>query len=195
MIGLTGGMASGKSTVARMMEEMGAAVIDADVVAREVVEPGGPAWRELVEAFGPSILNADGHLDRRALARLAFADAASLDKLNRATHPHIIAAIRRRLAALAAAGTAVAVIDAALLFETGLAAEVDQVWVVTARREQQIARARLRDALEPEEVEARLASQWPIEDKVMRADVVIDNSGTLPETRRQVEAAWRRIAE
>lgn len=195
MIGLTGAMGAGKSTVARILESLGAAVIDADAVAREVVEPGRPAYQELVAAFGPAILQPDGRLDRRALAGLAFADAAGVERLNRATHPHIIAEIRRRLAALAAAGTAVAVVDAPLLFETGLAGSVDQVWVVTARPEQRLARARRRNALGTDEVRARLAWQWPEEDKVKRADVVIDNSGTLARTRRQVEAAWRRIAQ
>lgn len=193
VIGLTGGVATGKSTVARMLAELGAAVVDADAVARRVVEPGLPAWEALRAAFGPGILHEDGRVDRRALARLAFGRADNLDKLNRATHPFIRAELERHLAALAAAGTPVAVLDVPLLFEADLTAMVDEVWVVVCDRAAQVARLVARSDLTEEEAEARIDSQLPLEEKARRADVVIDNGGTLAETRRQVRAAWERL--
>lgn len=194
VIGLTGGIATGKTTVARMLAELGAAVVDADAVARRVVEPGLPAWRDLVAAFGPDVLLPDGRVNRPLLARRAFGgDREALERLNRATHPHILAAIRRRLEELAAAACRVAVLDAPLLLETGLDALADQVWVVRAERRQQVDRLAARNDLDPAEAAARIEAQMPLEEKVRRADVVIDNAGTLEETRRQVVAAWERL--
>lgn len=194
VIGLTGGIATGKTTVARMLAELGAAVVDADAVARRVVEPGLPAWRDLVAAFGPDVLLPDGRVNRPLLARLVFGgDREALERLNRATHPHILAAIRRRLEELGAAACRVAVLDAPLLLETGLDALVDQVWVVRADRALQVDRLAARNDLDPGEAAARIDAQMPLEEKLRRADVVIDNAGSLEETRRQVVAAWERL--
>lgn len=193
VIGLTGGIGAGKSTVARLLEELGASVIDADAVARAVVEPGRPAWRELVAAFGAGILAADGRIDRRELARRAFADPDARARLNRATHPHILREIRRRLQALAARSCPVAVLDAPLLLETGLDAAADEVWVVVADPEQEAARAAARSGWTAEEVQARARGQMGREERLRRAHVVIDNRGSLEETRRQVRAAWKRL--
>lgn len=193
VIGLTGGVASGKSTVARMLAELGAAVVDADAIARRVVEPGLPAWEELLAAFGPGIVHEDGRLNRRALARLAFGHAENLEKLNRATHPFIRAVMEREVAALAAAGTRIAVLDAPLLFEADLTAMVDEIWVVAADRATRVARLMAHTDLTEGEAEARVEAQMPIEEKARRAGVVIDNRGTLEDTRRQVVAAWERL--
>lgn len=194
VIGLTGGAGAGKTTVARWLAELGAAVVDADAVARELSEPGQPAYAALVAAFGRDILAPDGRLDRRRLARLAFGDPEALARLNAATHPHIVAAIRRRLEELRAAGCRVAVLDAPLLFETGLDAVCHQVWVVEAEEEQQVSRLAARAGLTPAEARARLRAQGDPAARRRRADVVIDNRGSLEETRRQVLAAWERVA-
>lgn len=192
VIGVTGGIATGKSTVTAMLAELGAEVIDADAVAREVVEPGRPAWQQLLAAFGPGILLEDGHVNRRYLGRLVFGRPDLVERLNRATHPFIVAAIRRRLAELAGGGTRVAVVDAPLLFEAGLEDLVDEIWVVTAPREMQLDRLLQRDPdLTEDEAQARIDSQMPLEEKIRRAHVVIDNSGDLAATGRQVREAWR----
>lgn len=193
IIGLTGGVATGKSTVAHMLTELGAPVVDADAVAHRVVEPGLPAWEALLAAFGPGILHEDGRVNRRALARLAFGHMGNLDKLNRATHPFIHTELERQLAALAAVGTPVAVLDAPLLFEAGLTGMVDEVWVVMTDRATQVARLLERSDLTEDEAEARIDAQAPLEEKARRAGVVIDNRGTPAETRRQVTAAWERL--
>ncbi len=191
VIGLTGGIATGKSTVARMLAELGAAVVDADAIAREVVAPGKPAWHRLLSAFGPDILLEDGQVNRRLLGRLVFGCPQKVEMLNRATHPFIIEAVRRRIEELDRSGCRVAVLDAPLLLEAGLEDMVDEVWVVTAPRDVQLARLMQRDPdLGEDEAGARLDSQMPLEEKARRADVVIDNGDGLEETNRRVRDAW-----
>ena len=193
LIGLTGGIGSGKSEVARMLAGLGAAVVDADAIAREVVEPGEPALARLVDAFGPGILAPDGRLDRRRLGRLVFGDQEARRRLESIVHPAIRARTTERIARLLQEGLHPAVVwDVPLLFEVGAEGMVDEVWVVTAPRATRLARLKRRDPdLTPEELERRMAAQIPLEEKVARADVVIDNGGDLESTRRQVEAAWR----
>lgn len=195
IIGLTGGVATGKSTVASMLAELGARVVDADVIARQVVEPGKPAWRGLLENYGIHILQDDGTLNRRALGRLVFGNLEELARLNQITHPHILEAIHEQMEALRREGAPVVVLDVPLLFETGLDKQVDAVWVVTATREQQLERLEHRDDLSPDEAEMRLAAQMPLEEKARRAQVVIDNAGTIEDTRRQVLEAWLRHSD
>ncbi len=194
VIGLTGGIASGKSTVARWLAEAGAPVIDADRVAREVTRPGRPAWREVVAAFGAGVTAPDGTLDRAALARVVFSDPEALARLNRATHPHIIRAIRRRLALLRRRGVRVAVVELPLLFEGGWEDLVDEVWVVAAgervQRERLLARG-----LSPEEAARRLAAQLPLTEKVKRADVVLDGEAPPAEARRRAVELYRAALE
>ncbi|MBX6378951.1 MAG: dephospho-CoA kinase [Clostridia bacterium] len=193
IIGLTGGIATGKSTVAAMLEELGAVVVDADQVAREVVEPGEILDR-IAAAFGRDVLTPDGRLDRAALGRKVFGDDEALKRLNAITHPEIRRRITRRVEELRREGRAPAVVlDIPLLFEGGVAYAVDEIWVVAVDRETQLRRLMERNGLSRPEAEARVASQMPIEEKVRRADVVIDNSGDLAVTRAQVEAAWRRL--
>ncbi|ADU50549.1 dephospho-CoA kinase [Thermaerobacter marianensis DSM 12885] len=195
LIGLTGGIGSGKSAVARMLVELGAAVVDADAIAREVVEPGQPALTRLVEAFGEDILTPSGELDRRALGRRVFRDEQARQVLERIVHPAIRRRTWERIGALLAQGRHPAVVwDVPLLFEVGAEGLVDQVWVVTAPRHVRLERLRRRDPdLSVEELERRMAAQMPLEEKAARAHVVIDNSGDLETTRRQVQAAWRRF--
>ena len=194
LIGLTGGIGSGKSAVARLLASLGAAVVDADAVARQVVEPGEPALARLVEAFGPEILHPDGTLDRRALGRRVFRDEAARRTLESIVHPAIRARTWEQIQSLMAAGRYPAVVwDVPLLFEVGAEGLVDQVWVVTAPQAVRLERLRRRDPdLSVEELERRMAAQMPLEEKAARAHVVIDNGGDWDATRRQVEGAWRR---
>jgi dephospho-CoA kinase len=177
VVGLTGGIATGKSTFAAALRDRGVPVVDADALAREVVAPGSPALAEIVHAFGPGVLLPGGGLDRRRLAALVFADTEGRRRLEAITHPAIRAAMLAETARLAAAGHSLAFYDAPLLYEVGLETMVDGVVVVYAPREAQLARLAARDGVAPAEAEARLAAQWPIDDKAARADFVVDNTG------------------
>jgi len=193
ILGLTGGIATGKSTVSRMFGELGAAHVDADSLAREVVTVGEPAWRALVDRFGSEILQADGSLDRKALAGLVFRDPQALTALNAITHPPIIALARERLATARASGALVCVLEAPLLYETGLDREVDRVVVVTASEATQLARLQSREHLPEAEARLRINAQLPLAEKVRRADYCIDNDGPLPATWRQVRDLWIKL--
>jgi len=189
LVGLTGGIASGKSTVTRQLAELGCHVIDADVLAREVVAPGEPAWREIVEAFGREVLQRDETLDRARLGALVFADPERRRRLEAITHPAIQARRQAALAELTARGFDGLVIqDAALLIEAGGATQVDRLVVVYATAEVQLERLRRRDGLEAAEAQRRLASQMPLVEKVRLAHYVIDNSDSPEETAGQVRA-------
>lgn len=190
VVGLTGGIASGKSTVAALLSRRGVPVVDADALAREVARPGTAAFAEVVRLFGPAVVAADGALDRARLAAVVFADPAQRARLEAVLHPAIHRAASDRIAAAAAAGHRWAVYEAALLVETGFHAALDALVVVSVPRAVQLARAVARDAARPEAVERRLAAQLPLERKVAVADHVIDNSGTPEETERQVEALF-----
>ncbi|MBI4012531.1 MAG: dephospho-CoA kinase [Candidatus Rokubacteria bacterium] len=189
LVGLTGGIASGKSTVSRQLAELGCHVIDADVLAREVVAPGQPAWRAIVEAFGQEVLRPDGTLDRPRLAALVFADAEARRRLEAITHPAIQARRDAILAELAARGfDGLVVQDAALLIEVGAARRVDRLVVVYADRAVQLERLMRRDGLDRAEAEQRVASQMPLAEKVKLAHYVIDSSDSREETAAQVRA-------
>jgi dephospho-CoA kinase len=190
LIGLTGNIGAGKSTVARMLAEMGAEAIDADKVAHEVMRAGAPAHAAVVAAFGSEILNAEGEIDRKRLGAMVFADPAALARLEAIVHPAAIEAIGRRIAATSAS---VIVIEAIKLIESGMADAYDSVWVTTSRPEQQIQRVVRERGLSQVEAEQRARAQPPQEEKIARADVVIDNSGSLAQTRAQVQAAWERL--
>lgn len=188
LIGLTGNIATGKSAVARMLRELGAVVIDADQVAREVVRPGQPTLAEIARAFGPGVLLPNGELDRTKMARLVFGDPDRLKQLEAIVHPAVREAMWRAIRAQP--DDAVVVIEVIKLFESGWARECDQVWVTHCPPEVQMARLVSERGLSPAEARARVEAQNPQADKLARADVVIDTSGSLEETRRQVEAAW-----
>ncbi len=189
LVGLTGGMASGKSVVSRQLAELGCQVIDADLLAREVVAPGEPALAAIVESFGPEVLRPDGTLDRARLGAVVFADPEKRRRLEAITHPAIQARRRAALAALEARRYDGLVIqDAALLIEVGAAAHVDRLVVVYADRAVQLDRLMRRDGLDAAEAERRLGSQMPLSEKVRLAHYVIDNSDSLEETAAQVRA-------
>jgi dephospho-CoA kinase len=193
VLGLTGGIGSGKSMVASMFAQLGADVIDADQLAREVVEPGQPALEEIAKAFGQDILLRDGRLDRGKLARIIFADPVARGTLNAITHPRI----RERMDAEITARRSrrgVLVVDIPLLYENDRTRAVETVIVVWVDPKTQLRRLQERDGLSVEEARQRIAAQMPLDEKRARADVVIDNSGSRESTRRQVEAVYRRHA-
>jgi dephospho-CoA kinase len=191
LVGLTGSIATGKSTVSLMFAHLGARVIDADLLAREVVMPGQPAYARIVEEFGRQVVQEDGSLDRKALGAAVFADAAKRRRLEEITHPAIGARQQRILSVLdEEAFEGVVIWDAALLFESGGAAKMDRVVVVYADPETERRRLTERDGLSDADARARIASQMPVADKAKLADHVIDNSGTREETERQVRAVY-----
>ncbi len=190
LIGLTGNIATGKSTIGRMLTELGARVIDADAIAHEVTVKGQPAWFSIVAEFGEDTLRPDGEIDRLRLGALVFADPESLQRLEAIVHP----AVLERIAELLAQATEpVVVLDAIKLMESGVAGLCDAVWVVTCSPEQQLARLRRTRGMSEAEARQRMAAQPPQAEKIARADVVIDNNGSLAETRRQVAQAWAQI--
>jgi dephospho-CoA kinase len=193
IIGLTGGIGSGKSTVARMLAELGAEVIDADLVGHEVYRPGTTGWERLTEAFGREIVAPDGSIDRKTLGGIVFADPTALKRLNRIVHPLISEAIQARLAARRAAGsTRPIVVEAAVLIEANWVTLVDEVWVVTAGPDAVLARVQAQRGLSAEAIAARMAAQLSDETRRAHADLVIENSGSLEALRAAVARAWER---
>ena len=187
-VGLTGGIGSGKSTVATMLEARGAVVVDADLIARQLVEPGGAALAELVTEFGPRILTADGSLSRAELAAMAFSDERATERLNAIMHPLIRDEAARQLSDQPDA--AVVVYDMPLLVETGQRDLVDLVVVVDVPEETQVDRAVRLRGLDEADVMRRMAVQASRSDRLAAADVVIDNSGPLSDTESQVDVLW-----
>lgn len=187
LVGLTGGIGTGKSTVSRMLRDLGCLIIDADLLAREVVEPGEPAYDKIVAEFGKQILEADGLIDRKKLGALVFTDPAKRKRLEGFTHPEI----RRRkagiLAELMTEGfEGIAIFDAALLVEAGGARNMDRLVVVSAVEAVQVRRLMLRDDISEATARERLRSQMPLSLKVKQAHYVVDNSGSREETERRV---------
>lgn len=189
ILGVTGNIASGKSSVCRQLARRGALVVDADQLAREVVEPGGPVLEQLVAAFGEDILKADGSLDRQCLGDLVFSDPSARERLNAIIHPAIAALSVTRLQELRAAAPLI-VYEAPLLFEVGAETRVDKVLVVTIDPEVQLARLMERDRLDQQSAQQRIDAQMAQEQKIAHADYVIDNSASKEETMAQVERLW-----
>lgn len=187
VIGLTGGIASGKSTVAELLRQRGATVVDADQLARQVVEPGQPALAELVARFGAEILAPDGTLDRKRLAAIAFADSSARSDLDRITHPRIAAASARAIAAAAHAGANVVFYEAALLVENRAQLGLSGLIVVAATPHTQQARIVARDGLSAEAAQARIAAQAPLADKLAAATWIVHNDGTAADLTAQVD--------
>ncbi len=190
-VALTGGIATGKTYVLRRLASLGVPTIDADHLAREVVRPGRPALRAIVERFGTDIVDAQGALDRKQLAAVVFDAPEARLALERIVHPEVYQAIDRWFADAAAAGSPVGVADIPLLYETGHEADFDQVIVTACAPETQLRRARARDGANAADTRQRLAAQWPIGAKVARADRVIWTDGTLEDTDRQVNEIMR----
>ncbi len=191
VIGLTGNIGVGKSTVMALLAELGAVGIDADKVAHQVMDPGQPAYEQIVARFGPQIAPDGGPIDRLRLGQIVFSDPAALADLEAIVHPAVFQAIQRRVAQ---ASAPVVVIEAIKLLEAGLSRQLcDQVWVVTAPRGQQIQRLMRSRNLSEAEAILRIDAQPPQAEKIAQADVVIENDGSLAEVRAQVEWAWQRL--
>ncbi len=190
LFGLTGGIASGKSTVSRMLRELGAHVLDADVIAREVVEPGTPGLAAIAARF-PNVLTPDGRLDRAKLGARVFADPAERAALNAIIHPLVGQAFLEKMQALAGQGLERVIYDVPLLIENGLQAGMDGVLLIWVPRHLQKARLMARDGLDEVAAEARIGAQLPLDDKRQHATWIVDNSGDLASTRAQVEQVWQ----
>jgi dephospho-CoA kinase len=190
IIGITGLIGSGKSTVAATLAELGAAVIDADEVGHLIYAPGTQGWKALVESFGTGILTPAGEIDRPALARIVFSDASALSRLNKITHPLIAAEIGSRLAGLRRRGVKVAVVEAALLIEAGWVPMMDEIWVTTAPRKTLYRRLREKQGLSLPEARARMRTQLPVVHQLRHASREIDTDTSLPRLRERVGRYW-----
>lgn len=192
-IGLTGGIATGKSTVSNYLKELAYPLIDADVIARQLVEPGQEGLERLVARFGREILDESGALDRQALGQRLFGDAQLRQEVDQLLHPLIYEALEAESQRLAQAGAKLAFFDIPLLYETGYDRKMDQVWVVYLPHDLQVERLMARNSWSQAQAEAAIASQASIEAKRQRADLVIDNQGTLAVTFAQVDQALSRL--
>jgi dephospho-CoA kinase len=187
-LGLTGGIASGKSAVAAMLRELGFAVLDADSLAHKLIEPGQPAYAEVLQDFGQAVVAPDGHVDRAKLSAIVFADRTRLDRLNAIVHPRVAEVVFRQFEEWQRNGTRdAAFVEAALLIESGIHRKLDGLVVAWCKPEQQLERLLVR-GLSEAEARRRIAAQLPVEEKLRLATEKIDCSGSLEETRRQVEA-------
>ncbi len=194
VIGLTGGIASGKTTVAEILRELGARIIDADLVSREVVAVGEPAWREIIDAFGPAVLNSDRTINRRRLGDMVFGRPAALSRLNSIVHPRVLERVAGDIASYRKRPDAPAlVLVVPLLIESGMCDMVDEVWLVTLEQEEQVERLMKRDRFTLEQATNRLTAQMPQAEKRKYADRLIDNSRSFDYTKKQVEQLWSMV--
>ncbi len=191
VLGITGGIASGKTTVAQAFQALGAVVVSADMLAREIVRPGTKVLREIVDCFGCQVLQEDGTLNRPLMADLVFNDDQARMALNGITHPAIAALARTRLREAEQGGAPLVIYDAPLLYEVGADRAVDKVLVVKIDAEIQLARLMDRDGINRQQALVRVAAQMPQEEKLSRADFVVDNSGTAKETQDQVRSLMK----
>ena len=189
VIGLTGGIGTGKSEVCGILSTLGAAVIDADLVGHEVYRAQTEGWHRIVEAFGEDVLGATGAIDRKKLGAIVFGDAEALERLNAIAHPRIYAKIEERIAELRGEGRTVAVVEAAPLIEANWTPLVDEVWVVVSAKQNVIARLKNRH-LDHASIRARIGAQMTQRERVKHGDVVIDNDGTLAELTQSIEQLW-----
>lgn len=187
IIGLTGGIASGKSTVSELLKERRIPVVDADVIAREVVEPGKNAYQQIVAAFGSCILLPNGEIDRKALGEIVFSDEQQRQVLNGIVHPEVRKEMTRQAEEASQSGYELVVMDIPLLFESKLQYMVDKIVLVYVPSDVQLIRLMDRDKIDEEQAQKRIKSQFPIETKKNEADFIIDNSGTREETKAQVD--------
>jgi dephospho-CoA kinase len=194
IVGLTGGVASGKTAVSRVLKEEGAYIIDADQIARELVQPHKPAWNEIIRAFGKEILQEDRSIDRKELADKIFADPEQREVLNQILHPRIKEEIARRAREIGQKDPeAIVVIDAPLLVELGMHHKVDRLIVVTSTQIQQMERLKKRDGRSPEEALRLLSSQMPVEEKEKLADFVVRNEGSLEEMKKKAKEIFKEL--
>ncbi len=193
VIGLTGGIGSGKSTVAKVLEAQGASVLSADIIGHEVYSPGHPAWQEIVDAFGREVVADDGTIDRKKLGAIVFSDPKHLAALNSIVHPRMKGMMRERLAALAQDGVQITVLEAALLFEAKWDDLADEVWVTAVAPAIAAKRTSERSGLSEDQVLERIKSQMSNEERTQNAHVIIDTDCDLEGTRQQALDAWAKL--
>jgi dephospho-CoA kinase len=195
IIGLTGGIGSGKSTVAGYLAELGATVIDLDKVGHEVLKSRGGTSKKVVEEFGKDILDVRGEIDRARLAEIVFKDRKALGRLNRIVHPAIDEVIRESIETCRRQGVKVVVLEAAAMLEAGKAKQVDEIWVTTAPEATVLRRLHERSGYTEHESRARILSQLPDKERIKQADMVIDTDGTLDEVKAKVKKEWAKLIE
>jgi len=199
IIGLTGGIGSGKSTVARMFQELGAEILDVDKIGHQTILPYTPAWKKIVALFGKEILQKDQRIDREKLGQIVFDDYRLLKKLNAITHPEIIKLVKEKINQIKSKNSkkdsdkSILIIDAALIFEAKIASLMDRIIVVYVKEEEQIRRLSLRSHLSQGEILKRIRAQIPQEKKIRIADYIIDNNYSLDNTREQVRKIWAEL--
>lgn len=193
IIGLTGGIASGKSAVSGILSSLGAYIIDTDIIAREIVKPGETAWQEIVACFGKGILLPDDNIDRNLLGKIVFENIEARTQLEKITHRRIKEKVVAAIKTARKQKCDIAVLDVPLLLEAGWQELADAVWVVYVTKPTQLTRLIKRNGLSPKQGKIRIKAQMDLEEKLLHADVVIDNNGDLDNTRQQVLAAWQRV--
>lgn len=193
LIGLTGGIASGKSTVSQFLRELGAFIVDADKLSREVVQPGKPAWQDIIKKFGRDIVQENDEIDRKRLGQLVFDNKQARTDLEQITHPHIEASAKAAITDAIDDGFAVIVLDAPLLIEVGWHTKVDAVWVVYVDEQTQLTRLMARDKYSEDAARSRMNAQLALPEKLKYADVVINNNDTIETTQKNVLKAWNEI--
>jgi dephospho-CoA kinase len=196
IIGLTGGIVSGKSTVARMFKDLGAKIVDADKLGHKVILPQGAAWKRIIKIFGKDILQKDQTINRKKLGKIVFANQNLLKKLNKITHPEIIKLIKKEISLAkddSKEEKKILIIDAALIYETKIDRLMDKIIVVYLDEEEQLKRLIKRNNLSEKEALQKIKSQIPLKEKIEIADYVIDNSNSLDKTKEQVETIWQEI--
>jgi dephospho-CoA kinase len=194
VIGLTGGIGSGKSTVSRFLAELGAVIINADKVGHEAYKPDTEVWREVVAAFGEQILTPSGDIDRKKLGEIVFGNAEALARLNQIMHPRMYDMVKAQLEEHQRQGVDVVVLEAPLLIDAGWTSLVDEVWVTVASESTVLRRLKEQVGLSEQQVLARIHSQLSSEERVKHADVVINNDGDLDELRAKVDKLWQGLA-
>jgi len=190
VIGLTGGIGTGKTQVSEMLEKLGAAIVNADLLGHQIYVPQSEAWREVVEVFGEEVLAPNGEIDRTKLGPIVFGDLEALKKLNAITHPKIYALADESLKKLSEEGSEVAVLEAALLIEAKWTPLVNEVWVTTAPEQDVVKRIQERNGFTEEAIQSRIASQMTQEERITHADVIIENEGDLTELKTKIHKLW-----
>jgi len=190
VIGLTGGIGTGKTQVSEMLEKLGAAIVNADLLGHQIYVPQSEAWREVVEVFGEEVLAPNGEIDRTKLGPIVFGDLEALKKLNAITHPKIYALADESLKKLSEEGSEVAVLEAALLIEAKWTPLVNEVWVTTAPEQDVVKRIQERNGFTEEAIRSRIASQMTQEERITHADVIIENEGDLTELKTKIHKFW-----
>ena len=192
VLGLTGGIGTGKSRVGEILASLGASIINADILGHKVYEPDTDGWSEVVNAFGEDILSPTREVDRQKLAGVVFSDPCALERLNAITHPRIYELIEDEIERLKKAGREAVVVEAALLIEAGWTPLVDEIWVTTSPEEDVVDRIKKRNGLSEEAIRARISAQMPQGERIKHAGEVIDNSSSLAELNSQVQRLWKR---